>query len=231
MTEDTTGSESFREFQQSFSYGSRTDLNFKFLSHLSEEDAGRFFQELLWKLGDTLNEGTDDRIINHIRNWQRKVYSSATTWTYAEGPFVRLSKSLSASTLALLTSSGHFVKGDDPEPFGLANMTQEEAQTRIDDFLKTSPVLSSIPVSTRTENLRVRHPGYDIRSSQADPNVTFPLQHLRELQQEGIIGDLGSHAYSFVGACAQLRLLNETGPQWVMKLHEEAIDAVLLVPV
>lgn len=231
MTDNTAASESFREFQRSFSYGSRTDLNFKFLSHLSEEEAGRFFQDLLWKLGDALNDGNYNRIIDYVRNWQRKAYSGATNWTYAEGPFVRLSKPASEASIALLTSSGHFVKGDDPEPFGIENMTQGEAQTRIDDFLKTKPVLSSIPVSTRGEDLIVRHPGYDIRGAEADPNVAFPLQRLRELQQEGVIGDLGSHAYSFIGACAQLRLLNETGPEWVNTLREEAIDAVLLVPV
>ena len=39
---DGPSQESFDEFKGSFSYGSRTDLNFKFLAGLSEEDAARF---------------------------------------------------------------------------------------------------------------------------------------------------------------------------------------------
>jgi hypothetical protein len=39
--------ESFEGFKNSFSYGSRTDMNFKFLKNLSEEDAAQFFQDLL----------------------------------------------------------------------------------------------------------------------------------------------------------------------------------------
>ena len=40
--------ETFAEIKNSFSYGKRSDMNFKFLKSLSEEDAGQFFQELLW---------------------------------------------------------------------------------------------------------------------------------------------------------------------------------------
>jgi hypothetical protein len=39
--------ESFKGFKNSFSYGSRTDMNFNFLKNLSEEDAAQFFQDLL----------------------------------------------------------------------------------------------------------------------------------------------------------------------------------------
>jgi hypothetical protein len=57
------------------------------------------------------------------------------------------------------------------------------------------------------------------------------LEPLRELEQEGTIGELAENAYSFVGACAQTRLLKHSGPQWVGMLKQEAIDVALLVPV
>ncbi|MFK7800948.1 MAG: hypothetical protein AB8G95_04905, partial [Anaerolineae bacterium] len=57
--------ESLEEFKNSFSYGSRPDLNFKFLASFSEEEAGDFFQELLNKLGDTINDGDATRLIDH----------------------------------------------------------------------------------------------------------------------------------------------------------------------
>ena len=51
----TSDPETFESFKNSFSYGSRTDLNFKFLKTLSDEEAADFFQELLWKLGDSIH--------------------------------------------------------------------------------------------------------------------------------------------------------------------------------
>jgi len=57
------------------------------------------------------------------------------------------------------------------------------------------------------------------------------LALLREFAQEGRIGELAAHAYSFVGACAQTPLLKRTGPKWVERLQAAAIDAVVLVPV
>jgi hypothetical protein len=223
--------ESFQEFKDSFSYGSRSDLNFKFLKGLSHEEGALFFQELLWKLGDTLDDGNTDRLVAHIREGQISAYSGESNWSYEEGPFTPLDKPLSASRLALITSSGHFVAGTDPEPFGIKNMTQTEATDRIGDFLQAEPQLSAIPMTTPEENLCVRHGGYDIRGAQADPNVAFPYHRLQESAHQGLVGELAADAYSFVGACAQMRLLNRVGPRWVDLIQQQRIDAVLLVPV
>ena len=230
MPEDVQ-QESFEEFKKSFSYGTRSDLSFKFLAGLSDQDAAKFLQELLWRLGDAFDSGNFAGVETHLVDGQTLAYGGAGKWGYTEGPFTRLRKPLAESRLALLASSGHFVQGDDPEPLGVKNMTQEEATDRIMEFLKSAPTLSRIPTSTPRENLRVRHGGYDIRGALADPNVAFPYQVLRALADEGVIGELAPDAYSFVGACAQTRLLKESAPGWVKTLQEEEIDAALLVPV
>jgi len=131
----------------------------------------------------------------------------------------------------LITSTGHFVEGNDPEPLGAKNMTQQEAIERIVEFVKEAPQLSIIPVDTPEDKLRVRHGGYDIRGVQADPNVAFPLQRLLDLEHEGVVGQLIRQAYSFVGACSQKRLLKQTGPQWIEIFNQQPMDAALLVPV
>lgn len=228
---DDSKQESFEEFKKSFAYGSRTDLNFKFLAGLSDKDAASFFQDLLWKLGDAFDDGHFNRLVKHVYEWQVRAYGGMGKWAYAEGPFTPLRKPLSESRLVLVASSGHFDAGDDPEPFGVKNMSQEEAAERILDFIRSEPKLSSITVGTAKEKLRVRHGGYDIRGAQADPNVVFPHEILLELEREGRIGELVREAYSFVGACSQKRLLNESGPEWVRMLQEQQIDAALLVPV
>ncbi|MEM7345304.1 MAG: glycine/sarcosine/betaine reductase selenoprotein B family protein [Chloroflexota bacterium] len=223
--------ESFESFKNSFSYGSRTDLNFKFLKSLSNEASAQFFQELLWKLGDALDDGNYDRLVEHVYEWQKQGYEGATQWAYDSGPFAKLQKPLSETKIGLLTSTGHFVEGDDPEPFGVVNMSQEEAIDRISEFVKAKPELSAIPMETPHEQLRARHGGYDIRGVEVDSNVALPLERLRELTSEGIIGELAANAYSFVGATSQMRLLKQAGPAWVELFQKEQIEAAILIPV
>ena len=230
MTANPPG-ESFEEFKNSFSYGSRADMNFKFLKSLSEQEAGEFFKDLMWKLGDASNDGSLKPVIEHIYKWQIKAYSGKPTWEYAESPFTRLQKPLSEAKIGLLTTSGHFVEGDDPEPFGVNDMDQETAQERISDFLNGEPVLSTIPVDIPRDQLRVRHGGYDIRAAQEDINCVLPLDRLAELAQEGIIGSLSENAYSFVGACSQMRLVKHVAPRWVEILKNQGVDTMVLVPV
>lgn len=105
-------------------------------------------------------------------------------------------KPVSLARVALLSSSCHFVAGDDPRPLGVADMTQEEATRRIGEFLNSTPRLSVIPSHTPTERLRVRHGEYDIRGALADPNVAFPLERMRQMASAGLIGELAADAYS-----------------------------------
>jgi len=151
-------------------------------------------------------------------------------WTYDSGPFASLRKPLSESRLLLLTSSGHFVEGDDPEPFGVPHMTQEEAVARINDFLREAPVLSVVPRDTDPGALRVRHGGYDVRSVRRDPNVAFPRDLLVEAEATGRIGTLAPEILSFPGATAQGRL-RQVLPEWLERVRGADVDLALLVPV
>ncbi len=232
MTDNNGKSESFRDFKDSFFYGSRTDLNLKFLHHLPDDDAAEFFHDFFKTFIDAYDGRKNFKDIEQcVIKWQQKSYDDQENFEYDKGPFTRLDKPLSQLKLGLMTSSGHFVKDDDPKPFGIDNMTQQGAIERIMDFLKEPPRLSVIPKDTPKENLRVRHGGYDINGAMTDPNVAFPLEIVNRLAKDGTIGSLAENAYSFVGACAQLRLLKKTGPQWVEILKKDNIDALLLVPV
>lgn len=223
--------ESFVDFKNSFSYGSRNDLNFKFLKGLDSEESADFIQQLFWKLGDAYDSDDWSPVIELVRAGQAANYAGPTRWVYDDGPRTPLGKPLSAAKIVLITSTGHFVEGDDPKPFGVENMSQEEAARRIDDFLKEEPVLSEIPVETPRERLRARHGGYDVRGVLADHNVALPTDHLRALAEEGIIGSLHPVAYSFVGACAQTPLTRRTAPGWVEMWKAAGIDGAVLVPV
>ena len=224
-----------KDFAGSFFYGSRSNLDFKFLADLSDTEAADFFEGLLRELSRTLNDGDATRLVDHARSWQRRAYGahleSKAAFAYDDVPFSILTTPLTETRVALVTSSGHFVAGDDPNPFGVEHMTQTEAEARIGEFLRAEPTLSHIPVETPADQLRVRHGGYPIDAALIDHNVTLPLRAMRELQHDGVIGELAADAYSFVGATSQLKLRERVAPLWADELRAAQVDAVLLVPV
>ena len=137
--------ESFNDFKNSFSYGSRPDLNFKFLKSLAEEEAATFFQELLWQLGNFLDDGDGAALVEHIRAGQQLGYAAPSAFSYETAPFTRLDRAAAISRIALLTSTGHFPADQDPEPFGVQGMTQAEAINRISEFIRAAPELTPHP--------------------------------------------------------------------------------------
>ncbi|MEM7330506.1 MAG: glycine/sarcosine/betaine reductase selenoprotein B family protein [Chloroflexota bacterium] len=223
--------ETFSEFKNSFSYGTRTDLSFKFLKGFSDEEAADFFQELLVKVIDSVDDGDINRLTDFVVDAQVAGYSKSNYSAYEDGPFTPLKKPVNEMRIGLLTSTGHFVEGDDPEPFGVKGMTQLEATARIMDFLKHAPELSEVPLETPNEQLCVRHGGYDIRGVQADRNVALPIDRMRELDVEGMVGTAVSPAYSFVGAAAQRRLQSQSLPGWIETFKSQNIEGAVLVPV
>jgi hypothetical protein len=76
MTEmsDASG-ESFEQFKNSFSYGTRSDLSFKFLENLSDEDAAEFFRGLLSEIGETFDDANVGRIHEYVIDWQVRGYT------------------------------------------------------------------------------------------------------------------------------------------------------------
>lgn len=223
--------ESFKEFKDTFSYGKRNNLNFKFLSHLSEEEAANFIEKLLFNIGEYFNDGDECKIIQHVVDGQIKAYSKPAKFIYSEGAFEKFEKELKDSKIGLVTSSGHFVEGDDPEPFGRKNMSQKEAVERIQEFIKEKPSLSIIPKNTNLDDLKVRHGGYDISGAETNHNAVIPIDILKDLEKKQVIKELGDEVYSFVGACAQKPLIKEVKNSWMETIKKQDLDAVILVPV
>jgi len=226
---------SFEEFRRSFYYGSRNDLNFKFFSNVDDDAAADLLQNLLALVGDAYDTGDIRPLINaaylaQIAGYSPAPSASRSPHTYDTGPFTPTAMPVAGSTVGLITSSGHFVGGDDPEPFGVKGMTQDEAMDRIDEFLRETPELSLIPSDTSSDQLLVRHGGYDITSVVRDPNVAFPIDRLAEEKASGRIGAVTSTFFSFPGATAQGRLRREL-PGWLDRIGEEEADVILLVPV
>ena len=227
--------ESFASFRKSFSYGTRNDLNFKFFKSMSDDDAASFLQELLDRLGDAYDTGDIEPLIEAAYEAQVAAYAPPAggpppKFAYEDGPFTEVAIPIESARVGLLTTSGHFVARDDPEPFGEHNMSQDDAVRRIAESMKSTPVLSEIPSDIPTGDLRVRHGGYDIRSALRDPNVTLPIDRLREADADGRVGSLAPTFYSYPGATSHGRLRSEL-PGWLERIRAQDVDLMLLVPV
>lgn len=226
--------ETLEEFKSSFAYGSRNDLSFKFLKKLSAGEAGEFFRQVLHQIGELYDGAGPEALIDLAYEWQVKAYrpheSEKRPFVYEDRPFTHLAKPLSETVIGLVNSAGQFVSDHDPAPFGVPGMTQEDAISRIDDFLKAPAELTEIPRDVPIADIAVRHPGYDVRSVARDPAVALPRDLLIEAEKEGRIGRLADRMFSFVGACSQLRLRRDAGA-WVERWREAGIEALFLVPV
>lgn len=234
MTDPEPVNEDLVDFARSLAYGSRSDLSFKYLARLDAAGVGDTLAGILLEVGAVFDTGDPTALIDLAVALQAEAYASRPLnerYHYDTGPFSPPGRTVAESHVALVASSGHFAAGDDPGPLGVAAMEQEEAEARIDEFLREAPVLSEVPVGIDPPSLRVRHGGYDVRGALSDRNVAFPIDRLREMEADGVVASLHATAYSFVGACAQGRLVKETIPEWLPRLEATGSDVILLVPV
>ena len=89
-----------------------------------------------------------------------------------------------------------------------------------------------IPGDINASDLLISHlsTNFDRTGFQQDWNVIFPLDRLRELEKEGIIGSVADFHYSFMGATDPLRLEKDVR-NLTKILKKDQVDAVLLLPV
>jgi D-proline reductase (dithiol) PrdB len=91
-----------------------------------------------------------------------------------------------------------------------------------------------IPQDAPLETLQIGHKSeaFDHTGIERDKNLALPLDRLRDLKQDGWIGELAKRHYSLMGSItAPARLVSITAPQIVSSLAQDEVDAVLLTPV
>lgn len=132
-------------------------------------------------------------------------------------PWSPLRQPLARTALSLVGTCGAYRRGVDC-PFDAANYYGD-------------PALKEIPRDTPPEALEFAHTHYDHTHVAQDPNVGFPLTHLRKLEAKGVIGRFVDPAISFSGFLPQPhQLMKETAPAAARRLLEAEAQAALLVP-
>ena len=72
---------------------------------------------------------------------------------------------------------------------------------------------------------------FDRSGFQRDVNVVFPIDRIKELAEQGVIGSAADFHYSFMGAGSVVTRYEPKARELAGLLKKDAVDAVLLTPV
>jgi D-proline reductase (dithiol) PrdB len=130
-------------------------------------------------------------------------------------PWVR-GPALGARRVAIVTTAGLHIRGDRPFGSGTAGMDYRV-----------------IPAAASGRDLVMSHTSvnFDRSGFQADWNVAFPLDRLKELARDRTIGSAASFHYSFMGAVSPVTQYEPKARELAGLLKQDQVDAVLLSPV
>ncbi len=138
-----------------------------------------------------------------------------------EIPWTSLSKPLSESTVALISTGGIALKTD--RPF------DQEGERKNPWW--GDPSYRIIPQSTRSEDIRVYHMHIDPSLAEQDLNCLLPIERLEELVKMRKVGRAAPSHYSFMGYLLDPReFLEKSIPAIIEHLRADAVDAVVLMP-
>ena len=145
----------------------------------------------------------------------KKFESEMTSMSFAPVPMPPAIKDLSKAKIMLVTDGGLVPKGNpDKIPgtaathFGAYNIAGR------DDL--------------HGEDYEVSHGGYDTRFVQDDPDRLVPLDAMREMEKQGIIGKVHDEFLSTCGRSNPLSNTRRLGREMAAKARQEGIDAVIL---
>ena len=109
-------------------------------------------------------------------------------------PFTPFEGELAKSTIALVTAGG--VHRKDQEPFNIADELGDLGYRMFAGDIAAA-------------DLKVTHHHYDHSDADKDINVVFPIDVLRDLQEEGFIRDVARKHIGYMGYTMQLKAMYE----------------------
>ena len=126
-------------------------------------------------------------------------------------PWTPLRKALSDSTVVLISTGGVHLRRD--RPFNL----------------NSDPTFRVIPRDARPADLAISHQAYDRTDALRDINLVFPIERLRELEAEHVIGCLAEEHYGF-GLMGSAKRLMPAIKEAARRISESGVDLAVLVP-
>ena len=162
-----------------------------------------------WQFTESEQRKFDEWIdrINAVHSGTTHVRNESINWT-------PLTKPLSDCTVSLFTTGGVHLRHD--TPFDI-------------DSPHGDWTYRGIPTDIDTRDLAVTHSHYSHVDADRDVNCMFPLDRLRELHDEGVIGGIAPMAYSIMGFNPDPHnLVSHTAPLLAEKFRESGADLVFM---
>ena len=138
--------------------------------------------------------------------------------TTGEIPWASPRRPLREAKLALVTTSGIHHRAQ--HPFDMNDSNGDPSYRVLDG-------------EELFHDFQITHDYYDHSDARKDPNIIFPLDRLRELVEEGILGSLARFHYAFMGHIDGphiITLVEKTAREVAQELKQERVDLVLLTP-
>jgi D-proline reductase (dithiol) PrdB len=128
-------------------------------------------------------------------------------------PFTPFDKELANSIVTLVAATGVHLADQEPFP------PEDPGDT----------TYRIIPADAETSALRIVHGHYDHSEADTDPSIVFPLETLRALAAEGVIGGVNDKHYSY-GFTTKLKELYETTfPEIADKVERSRTKLVVMM--
>ncbi len=139
--------------------------------------------------------------------------------TYNEQPWVE-PPPLDQCRVAIISTAGLQERGDRPFTLGSDMSALGQGDYRVIGGQMPANDIVMSHVSTN----------FDRSGFQQDINVAFPIDRLRELAGDGVIGSVADFHYSFMGASSPEQM-KPAVDRLIPLLKQDAVDVVLLVPI
>jgi D-proline reductase (dithiol) PrdB len=138
-------------------------------------------------------------------------------------PWTPGSKPLAECRVALLSTAGLSMKGDPP-----FDMEREKREPLWGD-----PSWRRLSADADPSTVEVNHLHVKTDYIRADLNVALPLDRLRELVADGVVGSMADTHYSTMGyqGADTSAVENESAPEIAKSLLDDEVDLLLLAPV
>jgi D-proline reductase (dithiol) PrdB len=134
-------------------------------------------------------------------------------------PWTPLEKPLREARLALVSSAGFVLPGQEPFQTGLSGG---------DGSFREIPADTGVSTLIETHHSQ----SFDHSGIRSDPNLGFPIDRVREMAAQGRIGAVNHRHLSFMGSItAPGRLVRDHAPEAARLLVSDGVDVALLVPV
>ena len=167
---------------------------------------------------DRLKNKLISKVITRFPSLAKRFIASYDPRQSLDVPWTPVTKALDQSTIAIVTTAG--VHHKDQGPF---DMKDREGD----------PSYRAIDLGRPLSDLMITHDYYDHADADKDINIVFPLERLREFENEGFIGRVADRNYSFMGHIVGRHiptLVNKTAPEIARALKNDHVDIVLFTP-